>query len=325
MTNAAKPSLICVDWGGSNFRAFLLDDAGKPLDVIRSNQGMLSLSKEQFEPVFITQLQPWLTEHSLPIVMAGMVGSAQGWQDAGYVPCPANLSSLTADMTFVANSRGFKIAIVPGVKGLSHIGQIDVMRGEEVQIIGAISLLQQQAQACVAADKTSLLMCLPGTHSKWANVNIEREPSIVSFSTYMTGELFNVLEEFSLLGKPYRDNKQAVDSHLSAFDLGVKSSFTHASLSHTLFSARTNMLSGKISALEVRSYLSGLLIGAEIADMQGHTPNLSDVCLVGSQSLCELYQRACHSLAIKVSIIDSDSASCSGMLSIVNQAGLCVN
>lgn len=325
------PALIGVDWGSSNFRAFLMDRRGALLQETTSPRGMLTLSQEEFESFLVEQVSPWLEGAKLPVLMTGMVGSAQGWKDAGYVDCPLPLSAMGKTLCPVENRQGLSMAIVPGVRGRSFSGFADVMRGEEVQILGAESL-----QGKNEGTDGLRLLCLPGTHAKWARVDLcsatsgEAEPAIMDFATCMTGELFNVLCQHSILGRLIPVDgagKAASPFNAAAFDRGVGVAAEHPNLLHTLFSARSAVVAGavadtfKLNADQVHSYLSGLLIGAEMHTVTAEIGRPGHVTLVGGGNLTALYQRALELRDIPSASIDGDSAVRRGLVAIASNAG----
>ncbi|WP_231756929.1 2-dehydro-3-deoxygalactonokinase [Microbulbifer elongatus] len=330
-----SPALIGVDWGSSNFRAFLMDRSGALLQETTSPKGMLTLSQEEFESFLLEQITPWLEGGKLPVLMTGMVGSAQGWIDAGYVDCPLLLSAMGKTLCPVANGQGLSMGIVPGVRGRSFSGFADVMRGEEVQILGA-ELLQGSEVGDGEAIEGVRLLCLPGTHAKWARVGLcsatsgEAEPAIMDFATCMTGELFNVLCQHSILGRLIPVDgagKAASPFHPAAFDRGVGVAAEHPNLLHTLFSARSAVVAGvvadtfQLSADEVHSYLSGLLIGAEMHTVTAEIGRPTHVTLVGGGNLTALYQRALELRDIPSASIDGNSAVRRGLVAIASNAG----
>ncbi|MBR9912750.1 MAG: 2-dehydro-3-deoxygalactonokinase [Gammaproteobacteria bacterium] len=317
------PALICVDWGSSNFRAFLLDGEGNLLDSIRAQQGMLTLRQEQFETTLLGLIAPWLEGQSLPVLMAGMVGSAQGWRDAGYVDCPVTLDRLAAQLCWVSNGAGLKIGIVPGIRARSQFEQADVMRGEEVQVFGALRLLQKVASERELLSRGEALFCLPGTHCKWASIAGPAEQAqILTFTTQMTGELYSLLRQHSILGRLISADAAEQDDNFSAFDRGVARSRAGGGLLHHLFSARTEVLSGTLSGAEIGSYMSGMLLGHEIKEMLATLTQTATVYLVGSDSLNTRYRRVLEHAGVNVCPVNGDQAAWQGMLSIARQAGL---
>lgn len=331
MNNLSSGALICVDWGSSNLRAYLIDLQGKVLARLESDKGVLNVIAGHYADELADFLHPWLSFISLPVVMAGMVGSAQGWQDAGYMACPSTLGDLARGLCKVTNCHAFDGYIVPGVKGLSSFAQVDVMRGEEVQIFGAL-LAQHTANSSPSASSTQRV-CLPGTHSKWAKVNVNHgqsplSASISQFSTYMTGEIFSVLNKYSILGKMFQHTSDADSFDAAAFDAGVKIAKADGSLLHKVFSARTNVLDKTLAAAGVQSYLSGMLIASEVFDMLGdnrtQTTAIPDheqsITLVGAPALCALYQRVIAQTSFNVRCVDAETASCLGVLNVAKAA-----
>jgi len=170
---------IAVDWGTTNRRAYLLDSSGHCSNEFEDSKGVLSVSTSEF-PAAVAEIRGKLGDH--PMLLAGMVGSNRGWKEAPYVPCPAGIDDLVAKLVW-ADKRE---AIVPGVSYIAD-GRGDVMRGEEVQLLGAV------AAGLVDPDA---VVCHPGTHNKWAEL---RGGRIHKFQTIMTGELFSLLKEHSIL------------------------------------------------------------------------------------------------------------------------------
>src|SRR5215213_6970694 len=170
---------IAVDWGTTNRRAYRIDGSGKCCGEFEDGKGALSVSGGGF-PQAVAEIRQRLGDH--PFLLAGMVGSNRGWVEAPYVPCPVGLEDLARRLVW----PGEREAIVPGVSYAGD-GRADVMRGEEVQLLGAV--------ATGSVDPTALV-CHPGTHNKWS---VLRRGRIESFRTVMTGELFNLLKEHSIL------------------------------------------------------------------------------------------------------------------------------
>lgn len=322
--NNLKPALICVDWGSSNFRAFLLSSSGQLLDCISANQGMLKLAKDQFEAVLMQQVSPWLKLGPLPILMAGMVGSQRGWQEAAYVECPATIDDLASNLTWVKNNAKLKIAIVPGLKGNSISGQRDVMRGEEVQIFGALALLQQSDSNIDNQESQSqMLFCLPGTHSKWARLDLlQKQAKVRDFSTQMTGELYALLDKHSILSGNVKSATDNLVMDAEVFEQGIACAQRSGGLLHQLFSARTNVLANVLNSAEVNSYLSGMLVGYEVMEMLTQLPSTKKVYLIGSETLNSHYRHVLEKSAIQVQSISGEQAAYMGMLGIAKRAGL---
>jgi 2-dehydro-3-deoxygalactonokinase len=268
--------MIAVDWGTSSFRAYRLDAAGAVLEQRSDLIGLLAC-QGRFEPMLAQQLAGWDDEL---ILMAGMIGSRNGWREVPYVACPARLDEIAAGMLgVVADSLpGRRIFIAPGLSHRPAAGAPEVMRGEETQLIGLFDELQGDGPHTV---------CLPGTHSKWATVG--GGGRIDSFRTAMTGELYAVLKQHSLLGALMDHEAAATVEHAAAFELGVHTSSDAGGLLSHLFSVRTRGLFGELSAVQLPSYLSGLLIGHEL---QGLLAGARQLHLIGSEALVQRYRRA---------------------------------
>jgi 2-dehydro-3-deoxygalactonokinase len=269
--------MIAIDWGTSSFRAYRLDAHGGILESRASNQGILNVAPGQFPRVLEEQIRGW---QETPIVMSGMVGSRQGWVEAPYVQCPAGFDEIAGKLVKVAwaNREGW---IVPGLSCSDAAGVPDVMRGEETQILGC------------GVDGT---ICLPGTHSKWVQV---RKARIERFSTSMTGEVYAVLKQHSILGRMMEEG--APDA--GAFAEGVGRSGEAGGLLHHLFGVRTRGLMGNLSAAASASYLSGMLIGHEL-----RSQDAKQVHLLGAPALAALYQQAAAVLAIETRTLDANAA-----------------
>lgn len=272
--------MIAVDWGTSSFRAYRLDAAGAVLEQRSTAAGLLAC-QGRFESMLAQQLGGW---DDRLVVMAGMIGSRNGWCEVPYVACPAGLDELAAGLIEVAAASlpGRRVFIVPGLSHRPVPGSPEVMRGEETQLLGLFGELPGAGPHTV---------CLPGTHSKWATVGAGL---VRAFHTAMTGELYSVLKQHSLLGALMDDDAGAADEDAPAFDLGVRASADVGGLLSHLFSVRTRGLFGELTAAQLPSYLSGLLIGHEL---NGLLAGAQQVHLIGNQALLQRYRRAlalCH-------------------------------
>ena len=260
--------MIAVDWGTSSFRAYRLGAQGEVLERRSSGDGILAV--KDFPSVLDQRVGDWKER---PIVMSGMVGSRQGWKEAPYVACPAGFEEIGKGMQKVSED----IWIVPGV--ISHGDVPDVMRGEETQILGA--------------GIEDGVVCLPGTHSKWVDVRAGR---IVRFATHMTGEVFAVLREHSILGRTMdKDASKPAD-----FLEGVARSGDAGGLLHHLFGVRTRRLVGDLE--DAASYLSGILIGHEL-----RAAGANKVRLLGTAQLTRLYAKAAGALGIETEVLDPEA------------------
>jgi 2-dehydro-3-deoxygalactonokinase len=284
-TERMQPALIALDWGTSSLRGFLMDASGTVLQERSSAHGIVNLPEPGFpgfEAAFEALCGPWLDPWpGLPVVAGGMVGSAQGWREAPYVPCPADARRLAEAAAEVPTARGLSILIAPGVLSTPPGEAPDVMRGEEIQIAGA--LLQHPALAA----RSRFLM--PGTHSKWVEVQDGR---ITRFATYMTGELFAVLRRHSLLGRLMPEQDAAPDAAEAAFTQGLETARRSGpgDLAHQIFAARTLGLTHALPAAALKDFLSGLLIGHEVLSGLGRAAQADlPLALIGEPGLCRRY------------------------------------
>ena len=273
---AGVPRLIALDWGTSSLRAFLFGDAGVVLDSRAAPLGIMQVADGAFAAAFAEIAGEWLrAAPGLPALACGMIGSAQGWRQAPYCKGQTGLPELAAALVAVPSGMGVDLHIVPGIA--MEVPRFDVMRGEETQIFGALSLHPGMTDAA--------RLILPGTHSKWVAV---QDGGIAAFQTYMTGELFAVLRNHSILGRPARDAGTAPPADHAAFAQGVAAArASPAGLAPLLFSARTLVLADTLPASASLDYLSGLLIGDEIrcALDAGSGP----LALIGDPALCQTY------------------------------------
>ena len=290
--------LIALDWGTTSLRAYKLAAGGVVLEQRALSSGIMQLPKtlrvingrecaDGFELAFDEACGDWLdAQPGLPVIACGMVGSAQGWREAAYCDTPANVANLGKSLQTVVSLRGTRVHIVPGVIQRSRLP--NVMRGEETQVLGVLQNLPIEAGA-------DLLIGLPGSHSKWVDVV---DGCITHFDTFMTGEVFAVLSEHSILG---RTLKQGATFDALAFDRGVQiaqSADGELGVLSTLFSARTLGLTGELSPTAQADYLSGLMIGHELAALASaqrrrrNNPNLPSIILIGNAQLCARYSRA---------------------------------
>ncbi|WP_251978850.1 2-dehydro-3-deoxygalactonokinase [Salinicola avicenniae] len=294
--------LIVVDWGTSNFRAFLVDIAsGDILDSRRSASGLKALSQPEFPHYCASQTDDWRDGGRVPVYLAGMVGSARGWSEAPQLELPVSADDL-ADRVVAAPGLD-NVWIVPGVKQVTA-DHVDVMRGEEVQAFGALALADPATRAA------GVDCCLPGTHSKWARLEHGR---MTAFTTLMTGELYHAVRFHTLPGEPARDE---APFDAAAFRLGLSRAEAAGGVMHALFEARSRHLYAGLAAGQVGSFLSGVLIGEEVRAMRGARPDITTVQLVGAETLRESYTLALEAAGLHVNAIDSDRATLAGVSAI---------
>jgi len=258
---------IAVDWGTTNRRAYRLDSAGQCVGEFEDGKGALSVPRGEF-PAAVAEIRDRLGD--LPLLLAGMAGSNRGWVDAPYIPCSVGIDDLVKNLVWAEE----RAAIIPGV---SYIGQgrADVMRGEEVQLLGGV------ASGLV---KPEGFVCHPGTHNKWV---LLRGGMIHNFGTVMTGELFNLLKEHSILA----DLLQEPVEPNEAFRNGVRRALAREMLPAQLFGVRAGVLLGQASKDDASSYTSGLLIGTDVR-IGLSWPASARINVMGRPELTRLYAAA---------------------------------
>jgi 2-dehydro-3-deoxygalactonokinase len=290
-----SPAWIAVDWGTSNLRAWAMSGNGQVLSEASSDEGMGKLSRDGFEPALVRLIGPWLSGRP-PVVACGMVGSRQGWCEAPYrtVPCsPVDRAGLVAAPTTDARLR---VLIAPGLKQASPA---DVMRGEETQIAGALRLMPGYDG----------VLCLPGTHSKWVHISAGE---VVSFQTFMTGEMFALLSEGSVL----RHGMQGGGWDEAAFDGAVSDALSKPEkLGARLFSLRAEGLIAGLTPQAARARLSGLLIGTELAAAKPYWLG-QRVTLIGAEKLSAAYARALAAQGVEAARLNATNCTLAGLASL---------
>jgi 2-dehydro-3-deoxygalactonokinase len=301
--SSQKAAFALVDWGTTNLRVWLTDPAGKPVAEETTADGMGALARDQFAPVLERVLDGLGAAHDLPVMICGMAGSRQGWREAPYASSPVNLADLAAhSVAFQSHQR--LIRIVPGI-ARKDVSRPDVMRGEETQLLGLN----------VVKNVSSGLACLPGTHSKWVKL---ANNAVVDFATVMTGELYALLRQHSILR-----HSTGEDAKVSATD-PVFLQYVQIGLSKEgglgrLFSIRAASLVNNTTAEQSSAALSGLLIGTEIRDASAILDRPSgDIHIIGSGSLGPLYQAALSIAGFNPHIQDGSALVRAGLLSAAN-------
>lgn len=292
-----RAALLACDWGTTNLRAWTLDSDGAAVAQQDFPLGVSRLAPGEAQQRFEAEVRPALGAEALPAILCGMVGSNIGWRAAPYADCPAGLPDLAKSLMSVAKD----VRIVPGLRCQGLAGAPDVMRGEETQLFGWL------AQQPGRGDGRRLI-CHPGTHAKWVLVEDGR---VVRFVTAMTGELFALLGRHSLL------KSEAPADDDEAFDQGLAAAAQGDALAARLFTARARVVGGQARPESTPSYLSGLLIGAEVASV----PRLlgepaGHVVLLGDAALCDRYRRALVRMDIEVEAFDGEAAAVSGLFAL---------
>ncbi|HDZ45648.1 hypothetical protein LCGC14_0097630 [marine sediment metagenome] len=308
---ASQLAWIAVDWGSSNLRVWGLDNDDNVIAQASSDKGMLSLNPKQYETELLRLVSDWLpASGQINVMVCGMAGARQGWLEAAYLPVPTRLDQLSQGAVKPAlASHQLRVYLLPGLSQTrSTASHFDVMRGEETQLAGL-----------VATDTANFsgLACLPGTHAKWATLE---DGTVSRFATYLTGELYQLLANQSVL-------KHSVDgddlSDASCRDALISAvSEIHAApetFSNRLFGLRAQDLldgrlpSGKARGAVLAARLSGLTIGLELADAcKDHATN-KRITLIGNKALCHRYQLALNAIGFQAQQVDGDAAVLAGL------------
>lgn len=275
---------IAGDWGTSNLRLYLCEYNPNGSIALETRYGAgISKISNDFEERFFNLAQEWLSTYGkMPVLLSGMVGSTIGWKEAPYLDCPVDADKI-ADGRISFQVRGVDISILSGLKALNPIGVNDVMRGEELQLLGWM-----QSNKNI---KRHNLFALPGTHNKWA---LAQNGAISTFLTAFTGELFALLRNHSILITEQSSFSFNENVFLQGVESSSKSSTTQ--LVHTLFSTRTRQVLGDISAEDGLSYLSGLIIGCDVTGALGMFDNIDEVIVIGDPIIAGHYKLVINSM-----------------------------
>jgi 2-dehydro-3-deoxygalactonokinase len=300
----ARAAFIAGDWGTTQLRLYLCDAANNVLET-RIARGAAA-ARGEHEKVLDGEIAAWENSAgALPVVLCGMIGSSIGWVQAPYLPAPADPKGLAAACVSL---RAGRVRIVPGVSCRNRLAAPDVMRGEETQILGALVL-----EPRLSTGKH--LICLPGTHTKWVVVN---EGAIVEFLTAPTGEIFDLLGKYSVM---VRDGGEERATNDQAYEAALQRVRTQpdVELLHRIFEVRSRRLLAELPAEDASSYMSGLLIGSDVAGaarMFAEETRGQPVYLIAAPGLIHAYSSALRAFGLKPAVIDGGSASIAGLSEI---------
>lgn len=291
---------VAVDWGTSRIRALLVDGE-RVVARSESNEGVSRLRAGEHAAVFAHHCGAWLAaEPDLPVILVGMAGSREGLALARYVPCPAGPDEIADAAVSVEVGNGQLATIVPGLTSLRG-DAADVMRGEETHLLGS--------------GVTDGLVCLPGTHCKWALMERGR---VASFATFLTGELYGLLREHSMVGRPATEpaDPAGFEAGLAASSLRGEGA-AQGGLLNALFVARANTLTGRLGPDRLGLYLSGLLTGEEIAGAFRLFGRSETVTVIADPPRADLYLGALTSLGIGVRLRGQEETLLAGLAAIL--------
>lgn len=297
LSNAAyEPVTVLLDWGTTNFRAFLVKSDGSIIDEKEGDRGIQSVAKGEHERVVSEALASWRAEYGpLDILAAGMIGSRNGWIEMPYVPTPAAAADLAAACRTIELPEGDRLTFLPGLTDPTGFPFPDVMRGEETQLVGF-------------GLKRDMIVVLPGTHAKWAEI---RNGRIERFRTFVTGEIYTTLANHSFLSKVATAER---DHATAAFAKGVALAQEECAraggLLTRLFAVRTGWLAGTTTPDEMKSRLSGLIVGWEFVEARagGWFKEGDTIAVVGDDDLVEVYERVATAFGLELAPAPADAA-----------------
>ena len=301
MSNLSDITLIAADWGTSNLRIWGIDHRGQVIDTINNGKGMSSLIPSEFEPYLISLIESWLPKEGnakCPIIICGMAGAKNGWKEAAYLKAPCPPINKKKIIQVKTDDQRISVSIVPGIMQTSPP---DVMRGEETQIAGYLS----------KNPDFDGIICLPGTHTKWVHISANE---IVSFKTFMTGEIFLSLSERSILKTSVQSNDFDSTSFLEAFEDTYSNPVL---LSSKLFGLRAADLLENTSTKFLKSKLSGYLIGCELAGAKSYWLG-QNIIMIGNNDLCILYQKALKKLGMNATIENTQNVTLDGLKQVIS-------
>lgn len=299
---------IAVDWGSSNLRAWALDKQGNVLARNSSDKGMLSLSPADYEAELYRVVNGWLPAgRQVTVMICGMAGARQGWQEAAYLATPTRLDQLSRGaVTPTLNNLQLKVYLLPGLSQ-SASADFDVMRGEECQLAGLVA----------QTSDLSGLVCLPGTHAKWATLV---EGAVIHFATFLTGELYQLLAQQSVLKHSVGKDSLNEQACKTAFVTAIKQiNEAPQSFSNRLFQLRAQDLlddslpSGQSRSAVLAARLSGLAIGLELAGACAQVTPGEPITLIGNDALCQRYALALDALGHRSHLVDGETAVLAGL------------
>ncbi|MBU3005287.1 2-dehydro-3-deoxygalactonokinase [Paraglaciecola arctica] len=289
---------LIIDWGTTNFRAFAMSPENTLVDTLEKPIGLLKVPNGNFANALEQALTTWLDDYqNLPIYMAGMVGSLKGWVNVDYAPTPASANGIASKAHHFELPWGAKATIFPGVSHQYQEQHYDVMRGEEVQLLGLAQLIAKQDYAAV----------LPGTHAKHATV---KGAKIVEFASYLTGEFYAMLINHSLMSKGLPENPEFC---LQSFAKGVEAS-KDGILTNKIFLGWTHRLFKQLNLEQIPDFISGMLIGYELRNLHA-----SSVYLIGGSNLCSRYEAAAKQLSISTETIAGNECYLTGMSLLIKE------
>lgn len=296
----ASASVVAVDWGTSHLRLWPLDEAGNALDCHRSERGMRTVMRDEFASVLDAELQLLDVDDDTPVIMCGMVGSRQGWQEAPYNRMPCRIDAIVSNAVRI-DGLDRDVRILPGIANFDAESP-DVMRSEETQLLGLYDMV---------GDDFGGLVCMPGSHAKWVRMD---NGLVIDFATSMTGELFAALGASSVLQHSLKNADKKIDPENQVYTNAVRNSLSEPSTVLTrLFAARPQSLLNQMDDNDAAALISGTIIGQDLAGAIARFAPVHSVMLVGSGHLGALYAHAFDQAGLQSKIVDGDELAILGL------------
>jgi len=286
---------IAVDWGTSHLRAWAMQGE-TVLDHAQSENGMSRVAGGDFQVALLELIGGWLGTSPTDVVACGMVGARQGWVEAPYAAVPS-APLPNAPVRVPDTDPRIRAFVVPGLK---QVNPADVMRGEETQIAGYLA----------TRPNWDGVICLPGTHTKWVQISASE---VVSFRTFMTGELFDLLRGQSVLRHSVADGWDD-----GAFAEAVADTLSKPEqLAARLFGLRAADLLHGQDGDTARARLSGYLIGAELAATRPYWLG-QQLAIIGAPGLADAYSNALQQQGAFVESADATQSTLAGLMQARN-------
>lgn len=297
-TAGATADIVLADWGTSSLRLWAMDRQGGVVAERRSDSGMGTLSPGHYAPELQRHLSAMAVARDIPVLICGMAGAAQGWQEAPYLTVPTDSAAL-AEGAIRVSGQARDVRIIPGV-AQRDTARPDVIRGEETIL-----------HSLVRDGVWNGIVCLPGTHSKWARIAAGR---LAGFRTMMTGEMFALLGSQSILRHTVASESWSDDDFMDA----VRTAYSDPSCALSgLFGLRAGPLLFGDAAAQGTSRLSGLMIGAEIASCLDEDGG--PLYLAATGTMASHYAAALTGLGIGFDMVDAEAAVRTGLFDIASR------
>ena len=290
-----KSIWVGIDWGTTNLRAWAIDKNGNILATSNTQRGMARLSPGEFELALLDQIEPWLNATGrTDVVICGMAGARSGWAETPYRETPCKPLSALSFVSPTSCDRRISVSIMNGIK--TRKPRLDVIRGEETQIAGFLNTEQN----------FSGVICLPGTHTKWVQVD---NGIIVCFQTFMSGEIFDLLARKSTLSAFVSVSLGDDSEFKCAVEIALRNP---ADLAAQLFAIRADALLDGLTPERASARLSGTIVGAELAACKPFWLG-REIAIIGNDRVSRAYESALKLQGLAPRVFDVTEATVKGL------------